>query len=131
MTSLDEVQLQLPFTPASVAVARSRLQVWMQARGDDAERVEDARVVVSELVGNAVRHATPLSDGTLVVQWSPSADGVRLAVTDGGSDTAPHSVRALPSALNGRGLTIVDVLTRRWWTESDVSGTTVHAVLPL
>jgi hypothetical protein len=38
-------------------------------------------------------------------------------------------VRATSSALAGRGMTIVEVLSRRWWTERTDSRSTVHALL--
>ena len=41
------------------------------------ETSDDARLVVSELVGNAVRHARPLADGTMHVAWTSSDRGRR------------------------------------------------------
>lgn len=121
--------LGLPFSANSVAVARHRLQAWMLERGDAPELVEDARVVVSELVANAVRHASPLPDGTILVEWGLGSEGVELTVTDGGGTTRPHNVQAASSALHGRGMAIVEVLARRWWAEVSTSRSTVHAVL--
>lgn len=123
------ITMRLPFTPSSVSVARQRLKDCMRENGSSAEVVEDARVVISELVGNSVRHAQPLADGHILVTWTFEDDGLQLSVTDGGSGTRPRRVKAPSSALAGRGMTIVDVLAREWWNERTGSRSTVHAVL--
>jgi serine/threonine-protein kinase RsbW len=123
------ITMRLPFSASAVSVARQRLKTWMTDHGEPQEAVEDARVVISELVANSVRHARPLADGSILVSWAPDRDGVHLSVTDGGSQTRPHSVQAPASALAGRGMAIVDILSRRWWTEQTSSRSTVHALL--
>lgn len=127
----DPVALALPFTPASAAVARQQLLEWMGSLEARDERRDDARLVVSELVGNAVRHARPLSDGTMQVAWVAGPGGLDIAVTDGGARTEPERVDADVSDLAGRGLAIVETLADRWWVESSRCRTTVHAVLAL
>jgi serine/threonine-protein kinase RsbW len=123
------ITMRLPFSPASVSVARQKLKTWMADIGGSCETVEDARVVVSELVANSVRHAKPLPDGSIVVSWSLDHDGVQLSVTDGGSSSRPRSLHAPSSALAGRGMSIVEVLAQRWWTERTASRSTVHVLL--
>jgi serine/threonine-protein kinase RsbW len=123
------ITMRLPFSPSSVSVARQMLKTWMTDLGGSCETVEDARVVVSELVANSVRHAKPLPDGNIVVSWVLDHDGVQLSVTDGGSSTRPRPVHAPSSALAGRGMSIVDVLAQRWWTERTASRSTVHVLL--
>ena len=93
------------------------------------DAIEDARVIISELVANAVRHARPLSDGHILVTWTMADSGVELAVTDGGSSTRPRNVNAPSTATAGRGMAIVETLARDWWTEHTPCRTTVHAVL--
>jgi serine/threonine-protein kinase RsbW len=122
--------IRLPFNASSVSVARQRLKTFMSDAGGSRESVEDARMVVSELVANAVRHARPLADGGLLLTCTLEGDHeVQLSVTDGGSGTRPRHVQAPTSALAGRGMAIVDLLARDWWTERDDSRSTVHAVL--
>lgn len=128
-TPSTPVTLRLPFASSSVSVARQRLNAWMAGVGGSPDCVEDARIVVSELVANAVRHAQPLADGSLLVTWGLERDEVQVSVTDGGSRTRPRNVLAPPTALAGRGLAIVDALARRWWTEGTPSRSTVHARL--
>ncbi len=125
------ITMRLPFTPASVSVARLRLKTWMNDVGGSGEAVENARVVISELVANSVRHAQPLSDGQIHVSWTLEDRGLQLSVTDGGSGTRPRTVNAPSSALAGRGMAIVDVLAQEWWTERTPSRSTVHALLHL
>jgi serine/threonine-protein kinase RsbW len=123
------ITMCLPFTPSSVSVARQRLKSWMDDNGTADEAVEDARVVISELVANSVRHARPLSDGQIHVSWALECRGLELTVTDGGSGTRPRALHASSSALAGRGMAIVEVLSREWWTEQSPSRTSVHALL--
>jgi anti-sigma regulatory factor (Ser/Thr protein kinase) len=125
------ITMRLPFTPSSVSVARQRLKTWMSENGGSGEAVEDARVIISELVANSVRHATPLFDGQIHVSWVLDSRGVDLSVTDGGSTTRPRKVNAPSSALAGRGMAIVECLAKEWWSERTGSRTTVHALLDI
>jgi anti-sigma regulatory factor (Ser/Thr protein kinase) len=123
------VTMRLPFAPSSVPIARQQLRTWMTESGEPCEAVEDARVVVSELVANAIRHARPLPDGSILVRWSREEGGIRLSVTDGGGETRPRNVHASSTAVAGRGMAIVEVLARRWWAEDGSARSTVHALL--
>ena len=121
--------LRLPFSPTSVSVARQKLKAWITDMGGHGETVEDARVVVSELIANSVRHAKPLPDGSIVVSWGLENGGIQVSVTDGGSSTRPRTVHAPASALAGRGMSIVEALALRWWTERTGCRSTVHVLL--
>jgi len=131
ITEIDPMALDLPFSPESAGVARQQLVEWMQSLGAGDDTRDDARLVVSELVGNAVRHARPLADGTMHVAWTSSGRDLDIAVTDGGALTTPERIEAGVSDLAGRGLSIVETLAARWWVESTRSRTTVHALLAL
>lgn len=121
--------LSLPFDPGSARLARNELSSWIQECAASAELTEDARLVISELVGNAIRHARPLPGSTMKVAWSCAPDGLDISVTDGGAATVPQRLDAGLSDLAGRGLAIVEALADRWWIEAKKSGTTVHALL--
>jgi serine/threonine-protein kinase RsbW len=123
--------MRVPFAPASVGLARKQLRSWMSEHGASTDQIEDARVIISELVGNSVRHARPLPDGMLAISWAADRDALSLAVTDGGGTTQPRRVNASSSALAGRGMAIVDSLARSWWVEDTRSRATVHAVLTI
>ena len=130
-STVAPVALALPFAPSSAAVARAELRDWLVELGQPGDVIDDSRLVLSELVGNAVRHAKPLADGTVHVAWNRAATGLDLAVTDGGASTVPHPVEAGTSALAGRGLEIVSQLSNRWWLETTRSRSTVHALVRL
>lgn len=121
--------MRLPFQAESVADVRSRLKHWMSDQHFTVQEIDDARVIVSELLANAIRHARPLADGTLAVTWCCDGSGLQISVTDGGGATRPHAVDAPFSALGGRGLAIIDTIASNWWSERTRSDSTVHAVL--
>ncbi len=123
--------LSLPFLASSAREARKELNAWLKGMDLGGTIAEDARLVVSELIGNSIRHAHPLADGTLKVTWKQGRHGLEISVTDGGATTSPHKVNAAASAVSGRGLAIIETLASRWWAESGRSGTTVHALLRL
>jgi serine/threonine-protein kinase RsbW len=125
------VTVRVPFSASSVATARRRLKEWMRDNGYPREAIEDGRVILSELVANSIRHAEPLADGTILITWCHDGDVLRLSITDGGSPSKPHTLRASSSALSGRGMAIVETLAADWWTERSRSQATVHAILPL
>jgi len=130
-TDTAPMDLRVPFAASSVRVARQRLRGWLAAQHISAQHIEEARVVLSELVGNAVRHARPLADGTLLIAWGLDGGALRLSVTDGGGAGRPHAVHASPSAVSGRGMMIVDSLAQSWWVDQSGRRTTVHALLQL
>jgi serine/threonine-protein kinase RsbW len=103
--------------------------------------VDDARLVASELVTNAVRHAKfpPGRDSFAIeVAWSADRSELTIAVSD--PDPAlprfaaePDSAAVLNPAVGagegGAGLLIVRALTVRWDVDGDENGKTVLAVL--
>jgi serine/threonine-protein kinase RsbW len=125
------VSIRVPSAASSVAVVRRDLRRWMRRRGAPAHRIDDARVVVSELVANSVRHARPMADGCILVAWSAHDADMVLSVTDGGAPTEPHRIDAPVSALSGRGMAIVDSLAVEWWLERAPARATVHTRLLL
>jgi anti-sigma regulatory factor (Ser/Thr protein kinase) len=128
----DSVSLRVPFTAPSAARVRRELRDWMVAQGLPRDVIEDARVVVSELVGNSVRHAHPLPTNEIVVRWWLDGGDLVLSVSDGGGGrSSPHAVAASMSAVSGRGLSIVDALAERWWVEDRDGSTTVHVHMTL
>ena len=119
----------LPHAPSSVGQARHRLGADLRAHGVAEPAICDATLVLSELTSNAVRHARPLRT-QMQVAWTLSDGTLELAVSDGGGPTRPRTERP-PSvfSLGGRGLGIVNRLSRRWGVRSDELGSTVWAVL--
>jgi len=117
---------------------------WRQSSGRDARRavvsslrdlnvdetvVDEAEIVISELVANAVRHAKPLPDGTIRVNWTVRAGVVEVEVTDGGGPTIPRPAPRSPMAAQGRGLRIVRGFAHEWGVHEDRVGRTVWVSL--
>jgi len=119
----------LPFAPASARAARAHVSVALGSEHVDAQVIEDARVVVSELVGNALRHARPLPHGMLRVDLEIGSTDLRLGVADGGSATLPTLLTPATMSLGGRGLSIVRMLTRHWGVSETRQGNVVFGIL--
>jgi anti-sigma regulatory factor (Ser/Thr protein kinase) len=91
--------------------------------------VDDALMVVSELVTNSVQHGP---GGTIDLALELKGDELTITVVDGGTPEAPLAAReASDSKESGRGLAIVEALSVRWGTSPTETGTTVWAVLPI
>jgi anti-sigma regulatory factor (Ser/Thr protein kinase) len=85
----------------------------------DRDVVDDAKLMVSELVTNAVMHGQPAI--TLCVTLDPPLIGV--SVQDEGEDMPPTAVRAPAlTAASGRGLMIIDSIASRWGVVPRESG---------
>jgi serine/threonine-protein kinase RsbW len=125
------VSMNMPFSPVSAARVREALATWLGQRGSAPEVVEDARLVATELVGNAVRHAAPLANGTVLVRWQEQDSALVLSVCDGGAPTRPGVREASPDDDGGRGLAIVGALSAEWWVEQRRQVQIVHVRLPL
>jgi anti-sigma regulatory factor (Ser/Thr protein kinase) len=125
--------LMLPYTASSVGEARRRLIGDLASAGVYETTACDAGLVLSELISNALRHASPLPGSVIRVSWGLDDDCIEVAVSDGGGPTVPVVNRPAANALGGRGLGIVDRLSLRWGvcTRQDGSETTVWAALAL
>lgn len=123
----------LPYTASSVGIARRRLIGDLGAAGVDEATSCDVGLVLSELISNALRHATPLPGSLIKVSWAVGDDRVDVAVSDGGGPTEPVISNPAASALGGRGLGIVDRLSLDWGVDESADGTetTVWATLAL
>jgi anti-sigma regulatory factor (Ser/Thr protein kinase) len=119
------------YASSSVADARHRLAEDLRRRQVRRSTVDDAVLVLSELVSNAIKHARPLASGKIAVSWEVVGEVVRIAVTDGGSSTRPTPLHPSISALGGRGLSIVSTVAREWGVDDGPPGTTVWAELRL
>ena len=80
---------------------------------------------------NAVRHGRPLPSGDITIEWTLSADGYYLAVTDGGNSPSVTPRAADIRDTNGRGLMIVAALSQEWGVINGTNTTTVWTRAPL
>ena len=123
--------LLLPFAASSVGVARRRLMSDLIAADIYDSAVCDVALVITELFSNALRHAVPLPGSKIRVAWRIDADSVQVSVSDGGGQTVPELGEPTQAATGGRGLRIVEKLSRRWGTSTGDEGTTVWAEVPV
>ncbi len=117
----------VPHVSHSVGEARETVAADLAARGCPGELVEDAVLVLSEIVSNALKHARPLPSGKIRVRWAVTSRGVDLEVSDGGGGTRPRITVPSMSATGGRGLGIVNDLSREWGVAEDGAETRVWA----
>ncbi|MFC1437107.1 SpoIIE family protein phosphatase [Streptacidiphilus sp. N1-10] len=114
------VDWEVEADPAEVSRIRHLVADQLGAWGLD-ELVFTTELAVSELVTNAIRHATPpirlrlIHDATLICEVSDS------------SSTAPHLRRARTYDEGGRGLLLVAQLTQRWGSRHHATGKTIWA----
>ena len=114
--------VRLAPVPESAAEARAFVEGTLRTWGC-CDMIDDARVVVTELVSNVVRHAhTDVWVDVDLVQ-----DKIRLDVVDhADGDVAMRSID--PNAdLGGRGLRLVDQLSQRWGVDRQPGGKRVWA----
>jgi anti-sigma regulatory factor (Ser/Thr protein kinase) len=123
--------LLLPFAASSVGAARRRLVSDLIEADVYDPAVCDVALVISELLSNALRHAAPLPGSKIRVAWRIDADSVQVSVSDGGGQTLPELGEPTQAATGGRGLRIVEKLSRCWGTSTGDEGTTVWAEVPV
>ncbi|WP_438873719.1 ATP-binding protein [Streptomyces alkaliterrae] len=122
----------MPYGPMGVGLARRRMRAELRAGGAPDAVVDDAVLILSELLSNSCRHASPLApDDSIRAHWRRSADGrLRIAVTDGGGPTRPAPAKPSVTSHGGRGLSIITTLAQEWGVEDNGdSEVTVWAVV--
>ncbi|MGP8300392.1 ATP-binding protein [Streptomyces inhibens] len=149
--------MAVPHGPAGVGMARRRMREELLASGVQDTVVDDAVLILSELLSNSCRHARPIyengspdsvraaskdaardaSRGTpsasVRASWRIDAQGrLTVAVTDGGGPTRPLPATPSVTAHGGRGLAIIRSLAKDWGVRDTATGeVTVWAALSL
>jgi anti-sigma regulatory factor (Ser/Thr protein kinase) len=110
-----EFKLRLSSGPDAVAAARRGLDGLEPEVGS--ERLNDMRLLVSELVTNSVRHAHHHNGDGLELEVSVSRQMIHVSVTDRGPgfEAAPRTPDDDPGS--GWGLFLVEQLSDRWGVE--------------
>lgn len=107
------------------ARAARRLAVDALIGSADGDVIDDAAIVVTELVTNALLHGAPPAQ--LVVRVD-TAGNVRVEVSDA-STVLPVRVRQDRESMTGRGLKLVEASAERWGVQRQPVGKTVWAEL--
>jgi anti-sigma regulatory factor (Ser/Thr protein kinase) len=109
------LELHLERTPDSAAEARRALaDVADQV---SARRLEDARLLVSELVTNAIRHAGLSDSDRITLIFEVDDDLLRIEVCDPGPGFDLSEPTPDPARPSGWGLYLVRELSDRWGVE--------------
>jgi anti-sigma regulatory factor (Ser/Thr protein kinase) len=128
-------RLAVRHAAASASKVRQRAVDDLAGFGLPHDLVEDAALLLSEMVSNAVRFAEPLPGDVLLVSWGVVEGRLLLRVTDGGGRDRPQVRDAGPTDTRGRGLAIIDAVSATWGVKRRGSGlrrsSTVWAALPI
>jgi serine/threonine-protein kinase RsbW len=123
---METMELTLPAAPTAATTARCEVTRRFSPRLA-VSALEDVRLLLTELVTNAVRHSDVDPQDEIDVKAELSGETVRIEVHDPGRN-GPVEVRTPGARGGGYGLFLVDKLTQRWGVERD-GGTTVWAEL--
>ncbi|MEV4443241.1 ATP-binding protein [Streptomyces sp. NPDC049577] len=132
--------MAVPHGPAGVGEARHRMREDLRGSGVPDPVIDDAVLILSELLSNAYRHGRPLSrengeadggDGGIRAAWRVDERGrLTVEVTDGGGPTRPFPATPSVTARGGRGLNIISALSQDWGVRDASCGeVTVWAAL--
>ena len=119
LTAYLDVPLGLQAPAAARRAVRSMLASWGFA---NVRWLDQASVVVNELVASAMRHG----GSCLELRLSADDGQVMVSVADG-SAVVPR--RRDPDDAGGRGLALIEALTQRWGAEPFEGGKRVWAIL--
>lgn len=122
--------VRLRFHPTAAGAARLHVTEFLSGRNLPPEVIDDARLVVSELVANAVQHGKPSPDGFLNLAWELESSNLVLSVEDGGNKPVRQRVPD-PESVNGRGLHIVESLSKSWTVQRAAGITMVCASIEI
>lgn len=120
--------MAVPHGPAGVGEARHRMREQLRRSGMSESVVDDAVLILSELLSNACRHGRPLGhaevgDGDIRAAWGVDTAGrLTVEVTDGGGPTRPVPATPSVTARGGRGLNIISALAQDWGVRDSAAG---------
>ncbi|MDQ0991802.1 anti-sigma regulatory factor (Ser/Thr protein kinase) [Streptomyces sp. V3I7] len=120
--------MAVPHGPAGVGLARRRMRDQLRGGGVSETVIDDAVLILSELLSNACKHGRPLGDaqagdGDVLAAWRVDPRGrLIVEVTDGGGPTRPAPATPSVTAHGGRGLNIITALADDWGVRDDARG---------
>jgi serine/threonine-protein kinase RsbW len=117
------LDLELGSSLDAAAEARRALDRFGDALPE--RRMRDVRLLVSELVTNAVRHAGLVSGDPIRLVIEADDGVLRVEVHDGGRGFERRPPKPDPARASGWGLFLVEQLADRWGMEGAAPGTRV------
>lgn len=111
------VERRLPASPEAASVARHALDDLGDAVPD--ARLRDVRLLISEVVTNAVRHANLAAGDAIELVVELTRGTLRVEVHDPGGGFVPSAPSPDPTRPSGWGLYLVAELADRWGVDSD------------
>lgn len=125
------VEARVPFAATSVPTVRAQMRRHLHEHAVPEPVIDDAALVLTEMMSNAIRHAAPVHASELIVAYAVDGDGVEIMVTDGARDGVPRAGHGGLWSQSGRGLRIVGRLAHDWGVRSGEAGKTVWAQVRL
>jgi anti-sigma regulatory factor (Ser/Thr protein kinase) len=117
---LMEAEIDVRFSPEPKVVGTARHALDQLANLLAPEKLEDVRLVVSELVSNSIRHAGLSPNEQISLRVRVSAGSVSGRVCDSGPGfEVPSKPRPRTSLNGGWGLPIVESISDRWGVEGN------------
>jgi len=125
---MSKVELELPARATSPRAARQAVSGLLRDEGISGVPYDDALLIVSELVTNAVRHAQ--SDIELVATFDRGELCVRVSDNE---SALPRTGLPTPGQAGGWGMFLVAEMCSEWGCElhTSANGKTVWATLPI
>lgn len=120
----------LPFVMSTPGIARTRLAAFLTVHRAPPAVIDDALIVISEMIANAVSHGAPDDEGSMEISWTLNGDLLELSVQDSGQGGSLKPIDFDEDSLSGRGLSIINRVADRWWVDMS-AGTRVNAELNL
>lgn len=126
----QEAELRKAFPANDLAPRHAREAMSVVGVGIPKEHLENARLLVSELVTNSVRHGPQTDDASVGLFIGVGRARLRVEVSDGSAESARPKT---PSAEGGYGLTFVAEFASRWGAghENGLNVTWFELDLPL
>ena len=124
--------VRLPFESSTPGIARTKLAAFLALNRIPLPVIDNALIVLSEMIANAVAHGTPDIDGTMEISWSLDEGHLNLSVRDSGHSTGTDMTPRPfdEDSLGGRGLSIISRVADKWSVDLS-QGTCVRAELAL
>jgi anti-sigma regulatory factor (Ser/Thr protein kinase) len=108
------LELNLRFAASANAASGVRAALEVLSRHLSPEVLSDARLLVTELVTNSLRHSGVGSEGSIGLALRLTPDRLRVTVRDPGPGLRVKIAEPTPEQEDGRGLVIIDRVAACW-----------------